>query len=153
MADGVEIARATAVDADDLVRLMARFYEEEGYPFSADETRAALVALLEDPRFGAAWTFREDGAAVGYLVVTFGYSLEFKGRDAFVDELFVVDSRRGRGLGTRALDVAEAHCRAENVRTLHLEVEHANEGAKRLYVARGYREHSRHLMTKWLDPR
>jgi GNAT superfamily N-acetyltransferase len=144
------IERATEADADALVSLMRRFYAEEGYPFDEPSTREALGRLLADERFGAAWVMRVAGDAVGYLVVTFGFSLEFKGRDAFVDELFVLDAHRGRGLGTAALATAEAHCRANGVAALHLEVEHANARAKALYTTAGYAAHTRHLMTKWL---
>ena len=41
--------------------------------------------------------------AVGYLVLTLGYSLEYGGRDAFIDEVYIRSSYRGRGIGTAAL--------------------------------------------------
>jgi GNAT superfamily N-acetyltransferase len=42
--------------------------------------------------------------AVGYIVLTFGYSLEYLGRDAFIDEFYLRESYRGRRWGRRTLE-------------------------------------------------
>ena len=145
------IERATGEAVERLVELMRQFYAEEGYPFDETRTRPALAELMADEALGAVWAFREGEAVVGYLVVTCGFSLEFGGRDAFVDELFVEREHRGRGLGAEALAEAERFCRSRGISALHLEVEHVNTRAKALYGAKGYAEHTRHLMTKRLD--
>ena len=93
------------------------------------------------------------GAAVaGYLVVCFGWSLEFQGRDAFVDELYVREAFRGQGLGTRALEVAADLCRASGVRALHLEVERRNTRAQDVYRRAGFVDREYYLMTRRLAP-
>lgn len=146
------IKRATTDDRPRLIELMARFYAEEGYPFKRQATRRALAQLLEDERLGAVWTFRRQEEVVGYLVVTFGFSLEFGGRDAFVDELFVLEEHRGQGFGSRALRLAATHCRRWGVAALHLEIEDGNDRAEALYARKGFKLHSRRLMTRWLQP-
>ena len=45
-------------------------------------------------------------------------------REAFVDELLIAESHRGRGLGREALEVAEEYC---------------------------FEDFERYLMTKWLN--
>lgn len=146
------IRRATSADHAALIELMARFYAEEGYPFKRQATRKALTQLMTDERFGAVWTFRRQEEVVGYLVVTLGFSLEFGGRDAFVDELFVLAEYRGQGLGRRALRLAAAHCRRWGIAALHLEIEDGNDRAEALYTRKGFKLHSRRLMTRWLQP-
>ncbi len=146
------IRRATSADHAALIELMARFYTEEGYAFRRRATRKALAQLMADELFGAVWAFRRQGEIVGYLVVTFGFSLEFGGRDAFVDELFVLEEYRGRGLGSRALRRAAAHCRRAGIAALHLEIEDGNDQAEALYTRKGFKLHSRRLMTRWLLP-
>ncbi len=42
-----------------------------------------------------------DGTAAGYAALTFGFSLEVGGRDAFIDELFLIEAARGKGRYTR----------------------------------------------------
>jgi GNAT superfamily N-acetyltransferase len=114
------------------------------------EARAALAALIGNPDFGEIWVASEGDQVVAYIAVTFGFSLEYGGRDALVDELVVAPSHQRQGLGTKALAVAEAVCRNAGVRALHLEVERGKDGARRLYEKTGFVEHSRYLLTKRL---
>lgn len=144
---------ASESDVAALLELQREFYEHEGYPFDLAIAGRAMRELLSNPGFGRLWVMEHDGRMAGYLVVTFGFSLEFRGRDAFVDELFVAPWARGQGLGTTAIRVAEQTCLEAGIRTLHLEVEHTNERAKALYVRRGFYDHERHLMSKHLAPR
>ncbi|HZF14007.1 MAG TPA: GNAT family N-acetyltransferase [Thermoanaerobaculia bacterium] len=146
----IAITRASEIDLDPLIDLMAAFYSEADYAFDDEIARVALARLLGDRSLGAAWTFRDGESLAGYLVVTFGFSLEFHGRCGIVDELFVLPEHRGQGLGAAALAVAEDFCRDAGVGALRLEVEHENATALALYRKQGFREHPRHLMTKWL---
>jgi len=146
----VEIAAAPAAPA--VLDLMERFYAEDRYPFDREKARAALEPFLADPALGRAWLFKDGGAAVGYFVLTLGWSLEYGGRDAFVDELFVSPSHRGRGLGRRALEVIDEACRELGVHALHLEVEKNNVRAAELYRKRGFEDHDRRLMTRRFTP-
>ena len=95
---------ASADDIPALLALHERFYREEGYPYDHAAMERALRELIANPMFGRA--FVTGDPPVGYLLVTFGFSVEFGGRDAFVDELYVADAARGQGLGSAALQVA-----------------------------------------------
>lgn len=130
--------------------MMRGYYAEDGYPFSEAESRRALASLLANPHVGRLWVADENERVVGYLAVTLGFSLEYRGRDAFVDELFLEEASRGRGLGGEALALAEAYCRELDVRALHLEVERHRGAAREIYIGAGFEEHDRHRMTKML---
>jgi ribosomal protein S18 acetylase RimI-like enzyme len=118
--------------------------------FDASSVESALAQLLAVESLGRVWLIECDTEPAGYLVLTFGFSLEFGGRDAFVDELFVREEFRGRGLGRRAIERVERECRERGVGALHLEVERANTAAQELYRRSGFRDHDRYLMTKRL---
>lgn len=150
MAAAFRAARPADVDA--IVAHVHDYYAAEGYAFDAAATRRAVAALAGDPALGRLWVADDGGAVVGYLAVTFGWSLEFRGRDAFVDELYLAPAYRGRGLGGRALTLAEDACRDAGVQALHLEVERENAVARELYRRRGFADHARILMTKPLTP-
>ena len=147
----LEVAASSAVQ--EILDLMQQFYPEARYPFDREKARAALEPFLADPALGRTWLFRDGAAAVGYFVLTLGWSLEYGGRDAFVDELFVSPSHRGRGLGRRALEVIDEACRELGVRALHLEAEKDNLPAAGLYRQRGFEDHGRRLMTKTVRAR
>jgi GNAT superfamily N-acetyltransferase len=142
---------ASPSDAETLLDMMRDFYELEHIEFVGRDARAALAQILSDESLGRVWLIESGSETAGYLVLTFGFSLEFKGRDAFVDELFLRAEFRGRGLGKRALEVAAEACRESGARALHLEVERANAAAHELYRRSGFVAHDRHLMTKWID--
>lgn len=131
-----------------VLRFMRAFYAGEEYPFDERAAGAALVELVRAPDLGRVWLIAEDEEPVGYVVLTFGYSLEFHGRDAFVDELFVRTERRGRGAGTAALRFVMEACPALGVHALHLEVERVNTAAQALYRRFGFHDHDRYLMTR-----
>ncbi|HJR53756.1 MAG TPA: GNAT family N-acetyltransferase [Gemmatimonadota bacterium] len=130
---------------------MREFYNGERLPYDEAVLRGALAALWAEPLHGAAWLARADGEPVGYGILCCGFSLEYGGRDAFIDELYVRPGWRDRGIGNRLLDAMEARCRAAGIVALHLEVDHDNPDGLRLYTRRGFVDHRRHLMTKWLD--
>ena len=137
-------------DADSLFVMMRELYEHESIAFDEPTARAALTQLLADDSCGVAHFILLGEEVAGYLVLTFGFSLEFGGRDAFVDELFVKDEFRGHGMGKAALGFAAEVCRARGVRALHLEVERANRNAQGIYRKAGFVDHDRYLLTKWL---
>jgi ribosomal protein S18 acetylase RimI-like enzyme len=134
-----------------LLPLVAEFYACEGIGFHEERARRALATLLADPSLGRVWWIDEGGAAAGYMVMTIGFSLEFAGRFALIDELYLRPAHRGSGAGTRAVEAAAAACRGMGVAAIRLEVSNDNPRARRLYDRLGFRAHGRDLMTRWLD--
>lgn len=143
--------QATAGDVDDIVGMMRGYYDQDGYTFVESEARAAAFMLISDPSLGRLWVACDGDTVVGYVAVALGFSFEYRGREAFVDELYIAESHRGRGLGAEALEVAEAYCREAGVNALHLEVEGHREQALELYRRWGFEDFDRYLMTKWLS--
>jgi len=142
--------RAQPGDVDAIVGMMRAYYGEDGYTFVEAEARAAALMLIDDPALGALFVTCDGARVVGYVAVALGFSFEYRGREAFVDELLIAESHRGRGLGREALEVAEAYCREAGVNALHLEVERHRENALELYRRRGFADLGRYLLTKWL---
>ena len=138
---------ASESETEDILEFMRAFYAGEGYPFEEHAAGVALAELVRTPDLGRVWLIAKDEEPVGYVALTFGYSLEFHGRDAFVDELFVRAEQRGQGAGTAALRFVMDACPALGVHTLHLEVERVNTAAQALYRRFGFHDHDRYLMT------
>lgn len=137
-------------DIDSLLALQRPYYEADGYAFSPTTAKAAFEGLIDEPSLGRLWVALDEELVVGYLAVTLGFSLEYGGRDAFIDELVFAESHRGLGLGARALELAEQFAREQDVRALHLEVERDLDGARRLYERAGFIDQDRFLMTRRL---
>jgi ribosomal protein S18 acetylase RimI-like enzyme len=138
-------------DVEMLLEFMQELYTLDGYPFIAGKARAALVGLLNNSELGRVWIIEVEGEAVGYVVLAFGYSLEFHGRDAFIDELFIKASHRRRGIGSRTLQFCVEVCPGLGVHALHLEVERHNTAAQAAYRRAGFEDQDRYLLTKWIS--
>ena len=137
-------------DIEDVLRLIEQYYSEDGYPFDRNAMRKAVEKLIETPTLGRIWLIYQREQIVGYMVLTLGFSLEYQGRDAFLDEIYIVQNFRGQGIGKEALRFMEAQCRELGVRAWHLEVERDKPGAQRLYRQAGFADNNRLLLTKRL---
>ncbi len=129
---------------------MGEFYAESGVDLDERAARSALDELVRNSSAGRIWLVLSDALPIGYIVLTLGYSLEYYGRDAFVDDLFIRPAYRARGLGRLALQTLEDACRDLDVRAIHLEVGRDNHAARGLYRKWGFEDHDRLLMTKRL---
>jgi ribosomal protein S18 acetylase RimI-like enzyme len=130
---------------------MRQFYAIDHYPFEEKAARSTLKQMIDDSAFGRIWLIAKNGEVIGYVVVTFGFSLEYRGRDAFIDELFIVEDQRNQGVGTKAVQFVIDNCPDLGVRALHLEVERSNVAAQALYRKAGFKDHERYLMTRMIN--
>ncbi|MGR3492958.1 MAG: GNAT family N-acetyltransferase [Shimia sp.] len=88
-------------------------------------------------------------APLGYAVVTFGWSIEFGGLDAWLDEIYVRAQVRGRGIGGDMLFGLVAELRDRQVKGLSLEVDRGDAATQKLYSRVGFEMRARYaLMTR-----
>jgi ribosomal protein S18 acetylase RimI-like enzyme len=145
------LAPAGPADLDALLPMLERFNASQGYPFDTATARHALGELLARPELGRVYRILSGGETAGYAALTFGWSLEWGGRDAFVDELYLEPERRGRGLGRAALRALIEAARAAGVRALHLEVEAGNAAGQALYRSEGFAGGERRMLSRRLS--
>ena len=143
---------AVVSDLDALIEMMGRMQRDDPWaePFDEARVRENVCELLADSRYGLIYLGLDEQTSVGYLVICFDYSLEYRGKGAWIDELFVEPAHRGKGIGTQLLDLAESACREHGAQFLHLEVNHGN-FAIELYRRLGFVDHERYLMSKSLS--
>lgn len=140
---------ATLADLPTLLPRTRALNAHEGIAIGDDALEAALSGLLSDRTLGGAWLINVDQRCVGYAIVTFGYDLEFAGRDAYLTEIWIDEAARARGAGGATLALLEPEMRARGVRALHLFVRPENR-ALHLYERAGYERIPRYFYTKKL---
>lgn len=140
----------TAPSIDRLLLLQSRLYATELIPFDPDRARASIEWLLSHPDAGAAWLIEAEAQPAGYLVITVCVSLEFNGSFALLDELFIDEPFRARGLGRQAVEFAAAWAVSRGMQALRLEAAHENAPALALYRKCNFVDHGRHILTRWL---
>ncbi|RZJ29357.1 MAG: GNAT family N-acetyltransferase [Flavobacterium sp.] len=133
-------------DIDLTVAMMRDFYAIDGYPIDLSVSRKLLSEFIADENLGKAWLILSDGDVVGYVILTFVFSFEFKGKIAFIDELYILESSRGSGIGKNTIAFIKAEAEKYGVKMLYLEVEHHNSAAQKLYENAGFETHNRKFM-------
>lgn len=137
---------ATIDDLEKLLPLVADFHEGQQIEQSPDQCRDALSPLLRGEPYGAIYLIGPTVAPVGYVVITFGWSVEFGGLDAFIDELYIRPGVRGRGMGTDVLTALPNALSQAGVQAVHLEVDRADDKAQRLYMRSGFDRRDRYML-------
>lgn len=149
--DPLSSRAAIAGDESAVLALMRDFYAEEHLVFDELVAQRAVRELIAHPQFGMILLLEADGAAVGHAVVTYGFSLEFHGRFALFDELYLIPAARGRGWGRRSLELVAGTVKALGLAALRLEVNHANTHARSIYLKSGFQDDRRAIFTRWLQ--
>lgn len=138
-------------DTDELIEFMRRFYETDHMEFREAIARRGLEKLFADESAGQLWWILDGEVRIGYVVMTFCLSLEFGGPTAVIDEIYIEESHRGRGIGFATLNLLEELCRGRGILALHLEVDRGNSHGQALYRKAGYIDRNNFLLTKWLS--
>jgi len=117
-----------------MIRELAEFEHELEF-VTITEEQLARDGFGEDPRFRA-WIAEWDGNAAGYAVI-FNYFSTWAGRGLFLEDLFVREAFRGRGIGQALLAAVARIAVEEHCYGIHWEVLDWNEKAIELYKAMG----------------
>jgi len=145
----ISLRLAGPADLATVLPRTAALNAHEGITLEPAALEASLARLLAAPELGSVWLVERAGAPIGYAIVTYGYDLEFGGRDAFLTEIWIDEAARGGGAGGEVLDALALELRARGLHALHLGVRPENP-ARRLYARRGFVASPRIMMTRTL---
>lgn len=135
-----------AIDIPAIVGMMEAFYAIDNYPMDTAVAKGLLMEFIENEALGKGWLILKKGKPAGYVILTFVFSFEYKGRIAFLDELYITDEARGLGLGKQAVDFIQEQAKMLSVKIIYLEAEPHNERAQQLYLSKNFEHHKRLLM-------
>ena len=136
----------TEADADIVMGMMHDFYAIDNYAFDKAVSKELFLEFVANKGLGQGWVIELDGKHVGYAILTFVFNFEYKGHIAFLDELFIIESARGEGLGNQTLDFVIAQAKELSLKVLYLEIENHNETARKLYLSKNFTNHKRGMM-------
>ena len=141
---------AQFIDIDPLMELVQEFYQFENMTFDEGVIKA-FTALLSDEQLGIIWLICDRDRPIGYVALTFFFSMEYHGRCGLVDELYIREAHRGKGIGKKVFILIEEYLQSQKMRSLSLVVDFWNDRAESLYVKLGFRREKRHLMVKHIN--
>ncbi|MFK7747087.1 MAG: GNAT family N-acetyltransferase [Kordia sp.] len=135
-------------DKSDVLKMMTSFNKIDDYDFDLIIGERNLLEFTSNDSLGRLYLIKFEQLNIGYIILTFGFSFEYKGRDAFIDEFYIKQDYRNKGIGKMTMDFIESESKKLNINAVHLEVERHNINANRLYLNNGYESNDRTLLTK-----
>lgn len=133
-------------DIETVISMMQNFYAIDNYPLEIETTKKLFQEFISDENLGKSWLIYDYNEIVGYVILTFIFSFEYKGRIAFLDELYITENSRGKGIGKQTIHFVKEQASQLNVKLVYLEVENHNENAQKLYIASGFETHNRKIL-------
>lgn len=113
---------ANEADLDRVLSLMVRYHDEVGLTYD-DVHRAQVVApLLDGSPLGAIWLIGPGRAPLGYVMVTFGWSVAHGGMVGWLEEVFIRESVRNRGIGTEVMHAIVVNLRQAGLKAMHVQL-------------------------------
>jgi GNAT superfamily N-acetyltransferase len=132
--------KASLADVDQLVTMMAEFYSDSPYTLNPRRATEAFRSLLADERLGRVWFIQAGFTDVGYVVVTFCYTMTYGGMSAVVDDFYIRPAFRGVGLGKAAMAEVRTFCARHGIRSMHVETGRDNAPALAVYRHAGFED-------------
>ena len=133
-------------DIEIITQMMQDFYAIDNYPMDIEVAKTLFQEFITHEHLGKSWLIYSENEIVGYIILTFIFSFEYGGKIAFVDELFIKETARGKGFGKEAIQFIQQEVPKLSLKLLYLEVEPHNENAQKLYLAHDFELHNRKLM-------
>jgi GNAT superfamily N-acetyltransferase len=146
---GIFVEIADPESFNELETLLIAFKTDDAKQRTPLELSASR-RLLADPTSGRVYRIDIADELAGYAILCWGYSVEYGGRDAFLDEFYIVPKWRGQGFGAQVLMILEQKLREIGIQAMHLEVLSAEARNASLYGRAGFTDRGSRLMTKRL---
>ena len=138
-------------DISTITQMMQDFYAIDNYQMDVEVAKNLFHEFISNENLGKSWLIYSENEIVGYIILTFIFSFEYGGKIAFVDELFIKETDRGKGFGKEAIQFIQQESPKLSLKLLYLEVEPHNENAQKLYLAHDFGFHNRKLMKYKID--
>lgn len=132
----MSVRRAHVRDLEALMRLGERYCAADDAVWVPDRARRGFTGLLAADTHGVVLVCEDQGAVVGYAVLTWGWSIECGGRESLLDEMYI--DQPGRGLGSELLEAVADAAQRHGAARVFLETEASNDAARSFWLKRGF---------------
>jgi GNAT superfamily N-acetyltransferase len=132
-------------EAEAVARLVVGFRDHMGKGWPSENAMLAGVERLMEDRDTVYLLASpdDDSPPAGYAQLRFRHSLWTAAPDCWVEDVFVEDSARRRGVGDALVALALQVARERGARRAELDTSEGNEGARALYARHGFSESSK----------
>ncbi len=147
----VKISKATEQELEVVLALLTKQFGEHDIQLASVSLHTAVDAMLQDESLGFFLLAEKDGNLVGFAAISFAWTLEYGGKTAWLDELYVMPAERSAGIGEKLIDAVIAETKVLGCKAIDLEVETGHERAENLYRRKGFHPLKRRRWAKELN--
>ncbi len=135
----IKFRKFNSNDKDLFFSMVKKFYAPPAVlHFPSDEVMmSSYYAALDIPDLVKGYIFEADGITAGYAIVSMKFETEVGGMAAWIEELFVEEEFRSKGIGKAFFEFLKNDLKGK-IKRIRLEVGDDNDGAKRLYKNIGF---------------
>jgi len=139
--------KMTAADVRDAFEMLSAFLTADEHYLASSAAYGdrglrglndAFYLFLERPELGFVWMAHDDRGVAGICVVCYAISTSLGTVVAKLDDVSVLENRRGAGVGTAMLEQLKEELREQSVMRIDVAVHVDNPEAKRFYEKLGF---------------
>lgn len=145
------IRKATPNDLNALSELLIEQFLEHDIELAFTELYIALTNMLDNEKLGFCLLAEKDGQPIGFAAISFAWTLEYGGKTAWLDELYILPDERNAGIGEKIVDAVIAEAKALDCKAIDLEVAAEHQRAEHLYRRKGFLPLNRRRWVKELS--
>lgn len=121
-----------------VLALMQRSHEERALPHDDAHRENVIAPLLDGSPLGAVWLIGPARAPLGYVLISFGWSVDLGGMIGWVEDIYIRPSVRKRGIGTEVLHAVAVTLHRADLRALHVRIPGGNDAMARFCAKAGF---------------
>ena len=134
-------------DSETVAELILNLYREDpsDKPMTPEKIQRTFDSLTHHPDRGNIIVLKQQDEIVGYSILSNFWSNEFGGNLLVIDELYVRENFRGKGIGTNFIKYIIEN-KFNNAVALQLEATPDNVRARKLYESLGFKLHKNTML-------
>lgn len=138
--NSVELVKVTPQESELLKDYIEALYRFEGDFEAIVNIEEGVKSLFKNEALATPYFIKQGNEKIGYVILTRYHSVEKGGLTIYIDELYVEERFRRRGVGKTILDEVVNVARREKAKALWANTEHNNEGSQRFFKNAGFRQ-------------
>ena len=128
-------------DKETFIRLASEMYASDAVlePIPKEYHERTFEELMRSDEYAEGYLLESEGEIAGYALTAKTFSQEAGGKVVWIEELYILEEFRSKGLGREFFQYLEEHIEP-SVKRLRLETEFENDRARKLYGRLGFEQ-------------
>jgi len=136
----IKLARVYSTEIETLREYIEALYKHDEDFEAMIHIEEGVKSLLRNESLATPYFIKMGEERVGYVILTRYHSVEKGGLTIYIDELYVEDRYRKKGIGSKVMDEIMQLARTLGAKTLWVQTENYNKAAQSFFSGHGFRQ-------------